>query len=100
MARFTVFLFLAFLLTSIAPLPAQVTFSGQINPLPPALKADLEAWQADHWQQIAEFPLTADGTYSVALFQPKAGQYRMRAWGQTDHWVDFLIPDSLPVALA
>ncbi|MEO6759003.1 MAG: TlpA disulfide reductase family protein, partial [Saprospiraceae bacterium] len=27
-------------------------------------------------------------------------QYRMRAWGQTDHWVDFLIPDSLPTTLA
>ena len=84
------------MLIGISPLPAQVTFSGQINPLPPAFKADLEAWQADHWQQMAEFPLAADGTYSVALFQPKAGQYRIRAWGQTDHWVDFLIPDSLP----
>ncbi len=80
-------------------LQAQITFSGQINPLPPTPKAALEAWQLDHWQQIAEFPLQPDGSFSQVLNKPKAGQYRLRAWSQTDKWVDFILPDSLPVTL-
>lgn len=99
MARIVNFFFTALFLFGGPSLSAQITLSGQINPLPPALKANLEAWQLDHWQQIAEFPLAADGTFSVPLITPKAGQYRLRAWGQTDHWEDFILPDSLPATL-
>ncbi len=78
---------------------AQITFSGQIIPLSPAAKAALEAWQSDRWQPIAEMPLATDGTFSSAFSGLKAGQYRLRALGVADHWVDFILPDSLPAAL-
>ncbi len=80
-------------------LSAQITFSGQISPLPPTPKAALEAWQMDHWQQVGELPLNPDGSFALPLLKPKAGQYRLRAWSQPDKWVDFLLPDSLPATL-
>ena len=95
MARKIMFLGLAFLLFA-GTVSAQITFSGQIIPAPPTPKAAVEVWQLDHWQQILEFPLNADGTFAQPLLAPSAGQYRLRAWGQTDHWVDFILPDSLP----
>ncbi|MBC7778434.1 MAG: redoxin domain-containing protein [Phycisphaerae bacterium] len=89
--------FLAFILAlSNSMLPAQVRLHGTvINSLGKGvLMMSVEFWSDNYWQPTINASINADNTFDVTLPMATPGQYRLRMFGESTIWSDFIIPDS------
>lgn len=77
-------------------LNAQVTLRGSLENASSrdVHQLSLESWNADHWQQSQTLFLDPDFTFSLENVLLDPGQYRIRIWGKSAAWNDFIVADS------
>jgi thiol-disulfide isomerase/thioredoxin len=91
-----IFLFGLFLLFS-GHLVAQITIKGKITKLSPnTIRIVLvEMWYLDKWRQLDSTTLNAAGYFRKKIV-PSYGQCRLRVWGESKAWLDFIYPKPSP----
>lgn len=84
--------YLLFSLLFISHLHSQVIITGQFENLPPNgnKKFAIDVWNDEKWNQADTFSLNAENGFSKKYSDLK-GQAKIRAWGNTNKWMDFLI---------
>lgn len=90
---------IAFLLALAAPAcrsNAQITLRGALAGASAhnAHQLALERWNTERWQQVETVYLDPDNTFALKNAALDPGQYRLRVWGQSAQWNDFIVADS------
>jgi thiol-disulfide isomerase/thioredoxin len=88
---------IGFVLFISSQLSSQITIQGKVTKLAPNTTRIVlvEMWYLDKWRQLDSTTLNAAGYFRKKIM-PSYGQCRLRVWGESKAWLDFIYPKPSP----